>query len=215
MLKIIAAILMTVDHIGLIWFPQILLLRGIGRIAMPLYAFMVARACKVTAKHESGKRYGMSLAVMTVTAQLPRTLMAGTRLINIGASWFCGFLLINLFERQNQFRWPAVVATGILICTGCLEYDFLAIGYVVLFYATRIKRTESAACFLGAGLLNLLYLQAGGWPIEFFSILALPLIDLANRYELQWQSKRETLRYFWYVYYPTHMYVLTILKTIL
>lgn len=46
MLKIIAAITMTIDHIGAILFPHILILRIIGRIAFPIFAFMIAEGYK-------------------------------------------------------------------------------------------------------------------------------------------------------------------------
>ena len=48
MLKVIAAITMTVDHIGVIFFPSSNILRIIGRIAFPIFAFMIAEGCKYT-----------------------------------------------------------------------------------------------------------------------------------------------------------------------
>ena len=47
-LKIIAAITMLVDHLGVIIFPQYVVFRVIGRISFPLYAFMIAEGCRYT-----------------------------------------------------------------------------------------------------------------------------------------------------------------------
>jgi hypothetical protein len=47
-IKILAAVLMLIDHIGLLFFPRVLALRYIGRISMPLFAFMVAEGCRYT-----------------------------------------------------------------------------------------------------------------------------------------------------------------------
>jgi hypothetical protein len=47
-IKILAAILMLIDHIGLIFFPKVLVWRYLGRISMPLFAFMIAEGCKYT-----------------------------------------------------------------------------------------------------------------------------------------------------------------------
>ena len=44
-LKIIALISMTVDHFGCLFFPQIYIFRYIGRLAMPLFAYMIAEGC--------------------------------------------------------------------------------------------------------------------------------------------------------------------------
>lgn len=47
-LKIIATILMVVDHVGYIIFPNVLILRIIGRISYPIFAFMIAEGTKYT-----------------------------------------------------------------------------------------------------------------------------------------------------------------------
>ena len=47
-LKLIALFAMTCDHVGMQIFPQLLWLRMIGRLAMPIYAFMIAEGCRHT-----------------------------------------------------------------------------------------------------------------------------------------------------------------------
>jgi hypothetical protein len=47
-LKLIGCILMAIDHIGYHLFPKILILRVIGRLAMPIFAFMIAEGCHYT-----------------------------------------------------------------------------------------------------------------------------------------------------------------------
>ena len=47
-LKFLAAAAMLVDHIGLILFPKIFVLRAIGRLAFPLFAYMIAEGCRYT-----------------------------------------------------------------------------------------------------------------------------------------------------------------------
>lgn len=41
-LKIIALITMTLDHVGVQLFPECQMLRIIGRIAFPIFAYMIA-----------------------------------------------------------------------------------------------------------------------------------------------------------------------------
>lgn len=47
-LKIIACISMLIDHIGYLLFPNILVFRMIGRIAMPIFSFFIAEGCRRT-----------------------------------------------------------------------------------------------------------------------------------------------------------------------
>lgn len=47
-IKIIACIAMLIDHIGLMIFPQYEILRIIGRLAFPLFAYFIAEGCYYT-----------------------------------------------------------------------------------------------------------------------------------------------------------------------
>ena len=63
-LKIIAAASMTLDHIGVILFPQVEILRILGRLALPIFAFMIAEGCKYTRNRR--KYFGMVFGLGTV-----------------------------------------------------------------------------------------------------------------------------------------------------
>jgi len=47
-IKIIAILTMTIDHVGVILYPRVELLRIIGRISFPLFAFVLAFGCTKT-----------------------------------------------------------------------------------------------------------------------------------------------------------------------
>ena len=47
-LKILAALFMFIDQMGMMLFPNELWLRAIGRLSMPLFAFMIAEGCRYT-----------------------------------------------------------------------------------------------------------------------------------------------------------------------
>ena len=42
-LKLIAAFAMLLDHAGILLFPRVRLLRILGRLAYPIFAFMIAQ----------------------------------------------------------------------------------------------------------------------------------------------------------------------------
>ena len=46
MLKLIACLTMIIDHIGVIFFPSMLIFRIIGRLSMPLFAYSLAKGFK-------------------------------------------------------------------------------------------------------------------------------------------------------------------------
>lgn len=58
-LKIIACVSMLVDHIGMILFPDVVALRIVGRLAMPLFAFTFAEGCYYS--HKRSARFALIL----------------------------------------------------------------------------------------------------------------------------------------------------------
>ena len=65
-LKIVACITMLIDHIGMILLPDMVFLRIIGRIAMPLFAFTFAEGCFYS-KHKL-RRFLLILGLGLVTS---------------------------------------------------------------------------------------------------------------------------------------------------
>lgn len=61
-LKLLALFAMTCDHVGLQLLPQFILLRIIGRLAAPLFAYMIAEGCRYTCKRGRylGRLLGMA-----------------------------------------------------------------------------------------------------------------------------------------------------------
>lgn len=47
-LKIIAMITMLIDHIGVNLFPSVTIMRVIGRLSFPIFAYMIAEGCRYT-----------------------------------------------------------------------------------------------------------------------------------------------------------------------
>jgi len=47
-LKIIAMVSMVLDHVGLLFFSDMIIFRVLGRIAFPIFAYMIAEGCRYT-----------------------------------------------------------------------------------------------------------------------------------------------------------------------
>lgn len=47
-LKLIAALSMLIDHVGLMFFPNQLWMRAVGRLAFPIFAFFIAEGFRYT-----------------------------------------------------------------------------------------------------------------------------------------------------------------------
>ena len=47
-LKLLACLFMLIDHAGLLLFPRYKIFRIIGRLAFPIFAYLIAEGCRYT-----------------------------------------------------------------------------------------------------------------------------------------------------------------------
>ena len=85
-LKLIAAVSMLLDHIGLLFFPSYGIFRIFGRLALPIFAFMIAESAKYTRNKKRHFFTMFSLAVRpsrriyrSLCQSLQRILRGGAR----------------------------------------------------------------------------------------------------------------------------------------
>jgi len=166
MIKLIAVITMMIDHIGFIFFPQYTILRIIGRIAMPLFAFSIARGFFYT--NNKGKYFTLMIlfaaisqvpfhymrlagrGVELTTSAIPYQVMAAFRLdahYNILVTWLLAMLFLLGLERflSKKCEWLMITA-GLLIgpiaASFYLSFDFGLYGVILpaIFYITFYGR---------------------------------------------------------------------------
>ena len=226
MLKWIAAIFMVIDHVGVILFPETRILRVLGRLAFPVFAFMIAEGCRYT---KNKWRYFGTVLGVGAGCQLVLFLYNGSMEMNILLTFSISVLLIfafawikeQIFAENAPISYPFV---GILlfgcmiVCTGVagehLDLDYGATGCMVPLFAAllhppkgrgntllhRIDCPITHVLCMGAGLL-LLALESGG--TQWFALCALPLLMLYSGRRGRWRMK-----YFFYVFYPAHLLVI-------
>lgn len=73
-LKLIAAALMLIDHVGAILLPETVILRCIGRLAFPIFAFFIAEGYAHTRRFG---RYLLRMAIWAAVSEIPFNLEFG------------------------------------------------------------------------------------------------------------------------------------------
>lgn len=217
-LKVIAALCMLIDHVGYWFFPHADLLRIIGRIAFPIYAFCIAEGCFRT---RSRGQYLFRLALFALISELPFDLyfFPGFDLLgqaNVGFTLLfgaAGLMLWQRWEGRPGLRLVALAATaGLALTAYVLDTDYSAAGVMMIFLFGLVWELperyrpagRTAALLLGVILLMCM----GSWDLEWFALLAAPLLIFYNGQ----RGKLPLPRYFFYAYYPAHLILLILIR---
>ena len=211
-LKLLAVITMLIDHIALVLTPCLPILqatlfaqftvygimRKIGRLAFPLFCFLLAEGFYYT---KNRLHYGRNLLIFALISELPYNLMKCGRLFypdaqNIYITLLLGFCVLWLLDSPWKLYWKLPILVLIVLFAPHLRagYGREGILLIVLLYALREKR-------LASSLLALPLLSGGvaAWA-------AFVPIGLYN-------GKRgfisgNLLKYAFYAFYPAHMLLL-------
>ena len=218
LLKIIALITMTFDHISYPFFHHYTILNVIGKISFPIFAFGIAEGYHYT---KNLKKYFLRLFLFAIISQIPFSLFLSTfsrdyLTLNIFFTLLLGLVSITLFDRcKNKFiGWFSVILLAIIAQITKCDYGWYGISIIFLFYYFRKNALFMNISFICLTLLKyiLAYLSTGNLFYLSFSISScLPLI-LFHYYNGK-QGKK--LKYVLYIYYPIHLLLLYLIYLII
>lgn len=230
-LHIIAMVFMLCDHLWAVSFVDHDIFTCIGRLAFPIYAFMIVEGYFHTGNL---KRYVTRLLLFAVISEVPFNLVVGSRLFfpvhqNVLWSFLISIGLIHWNETAKEKplwqRIPVGIATVCIAYLGGIlsfaDYHHAGIFTVLTFYVFRGKKWQH---YLGQLLcmwyINCEMLGGFGYEIELFgqthfiarqgfALLALIPIWL-YRGKQGYHSK--TTQFACYAFYPLHLLILGIMR---
>lgn len=227
-LKLVAFVTMTIDHVGAVFFPEGIVLRIIGRIAFPLFAYCLVIGYVYTGDVKKYLRRLFLFAVLSQPFYLPlfypesfsalldaasygtvwsavRTLWENLYL-NVGFTLFLGLLALDSFHKK---RWGIFAAAVLLSCLPAVEYGLYGMLLILLIDIAQRFSAKKFAFAVGFYLfLGFFTLGLSAIALQGFALLALPLMLIKT------DSKFRLPRWLNYGFYPAHLallYALTIL----
>ena len=203
-LKLLAMLAMTADHIGAVFFPEIPLLRWIGRLAMPVLCFFIGEGLRHT---RSPRRYLLRLTRFALLSELPFDLAfyGGIEWGHQNVYFTLALGLLALWAIQSRGMEGWLLALTAALAAELLGCDYGMYGVLLILLLDRFHRARSEQ-MAAAALLNLAFF---GLQTQTLSLIALPLLWLYNG-----KRGRDDRRLF-YLYYPAHLCVLGILRFVL
>ena len=221
-LKLVAAVTMLIDHTGAILFPKILWLRIVGRLAFPIYAFMVAQGCKYT---RNGLRYFLSMFTLGVICQVVYSAAEGSDRLNILLTFSVSIALSLLLHGVKRAIYTQKWAKAALLGAG------MAAAVMATYYVNLFVVFDYGFWGCMTPVIAGVFLQKEDAPLQWkradrnwvhVIMLAIPLIQLSRIYYLQEYALiallplllysgsrgKYRLKYAFYLFYPLHLALL-------
>ena len=226
-LHVLAMAFMLLDHLWATVVPGNEWMTCVGRLAFPIFAFMLVEGFFHTG---SRKQYARRLFVWALLSEIPFNLMLSGRLFNpihqnVLWTFLISFGLMTWIERvrsakpwRRMIRFTLAFVAGLVIGTlTMVDYFGYGVAMVLIFY---LARGNSWGCKL-VQLVGLYWINVkmmGGLVYEFealgrlwvihqqgFALLSLIPIWL---YKGKKGNSSRTFQYFCYAFYPAHMLIL-------
>lgn len=231
-LHLLAMTLMLFDHL---WACSILpqdIFSWLGRIAYPIFAFMVVEGYFHTSSY---KKYIKRMFLWALIAEIPFNLMYSSSFIypfhqNVLWTFLLGLLAIGLIEKIRTKKKPLLtcfVFLAIAVLTYLLGFmlfvDYFGYGILMIF-VFYLFRSKKWWCYIAQALclfyINWEMISGLSVPLEFFgheiyfvqqgiACLALLPIWLYNGKQ---GPHNKMIQYSFYAFYPAHMLLLYLLR---
>ena len=233
-LHLIAMALMLGDHLWATFLPQHDWLTAAGRLAFPIFAFLLVEGFCRTGDL---KKYMQRLLLAALVSEIPFNLIMSRRLTdplhqNVLWSFLLSLLALSALKRmKDRPLWQRIPGSFLAVLAfyalGFLTFvDYYGYGIltVVLFYLTRpgedasrgMRRVMMAVQAAALLWLNTEVMKGLQIPITLFgttflfhrqglAVLALPLIWL---YDGRQGPHRPWIRWVFYLFYPVHLFLL-------
>lgn len=222
-LKIIAVITMLIDHgayillshypsgftplfyIGKTAYTPYRICRDIGRIAFPIFCFLLIEGFLHT---RNRRKYGQNLLLFALISELPWNFMfANTwhyEKQNVFFTLFLGYLAfcaLESFSKRPKIQLLCLI--GLLIVSFLLNADYGWKGYVFLLILYILRNEKAPQAIIGSCWL----------AYEWKACFAFLPINMYNGQRGFIQGK--AAKYFFYAFYPLHITILVILRHLL
>jgi hypothetical protein len=195
-LKVIAIVTMVIDHTSCYFVSdgwKYECMRGIGRIAFPIFAFLIAEGYRHTRRKWD---YGRNLLIFAFISEIPWMLLHTDGSHNVLFTLLAGFCCIVILDKLRSHKVMLILLVLLIAFSASVlnsDYGIQGVALILIFYLLKDKL-----------LLQLLFILPLFYDFHPLGILAsLGMLNLYN--EERGFIKGPYSKYLFYAFYPCHL----------
>lgn len=212
---IFAYLSMLIDHIGVIFFPNEIIFRIIGRLALPIFAIRLTQGYKYT---KNIYHYATRILILGIISQPIYYLTFGHESLffplNICFTLGFGLILIHFLEKIKEYNKILfyIVFLTIIFTSFHIPFEYGTYGILMILFVYYLK--EKPIEFLGLFSLNtFIFASHYSQSIQYIPIFLFPfLLYFDEKKFLNIDMKVLGFKYAHYLFYPLHLLLLYIIK---
>ncbi|MGO1651632.1 TraX family protein [Senegalia sp. (in: firmicutes)] len=209
-LKLIALITMIIDHYGAIFHHNEITFRIIGRIAFPIYAFLIVEGFIHTSDI---KKYAKRLLIFAFLSEIPFDYAIFGEINfahqNIFFELFIGIVALYYIEKKEILsqQISIIFIAGLISTLLMFDYNLLGIIYICTFYLTKdLSKNKRFSFVLVTIFISNLLISSSLQQYSLISILFLYL------YNNEIGPKNKVIQFLFYLSYPLHLIIFAIMR---
>ena len=207
-LKLIAIITMTIDHLGYVVYGKISWMNYIGRLAFPIFAWQISLGFQKT---KDVKLYAFRLLISAIITQPIYMLYMtsiGASMVNMSLNVIFTLLaaLICLMIIEKSKVIGTVLSIFILGIADIFKFEYGIYGILVVLIFYLFRNNKVLLILMQALNLFGYYLFEHG-TVQIYSIISILMIVLSYN-----NQKGKSLKYLFYLFYPLQFLILYFLN---
>lgn len=227
-LKLIALITMIIDHIGYVFFPQYFFMRFIGRLAFPIYAFLISEGIKHT---KDIKLYLKNLFILSIISEPFYDLCFNSNInflknTNTVYTLFLATLSIYIFNNCKNNIEKLLTILSFLLLTNILMTDYNVFGLIlvyIFYFSTNMYKKLLYSFLLITFKFKYIFIYFihffvmknmfvstkyifSSFGLYIFTLLGLFILSLYNN------TLGKKMKYLFYIMYPLHLAIIYFIK---
>ena len=228
-LKLIAIIAMTIDHIADLIYPGMpnniipIILHIIGRLTAPIMFFFICEGFYYT---KNLKKYILRLFTFAIISHFAYCFAFGINFIPFSSGifnqtsimWSLAWSVVALYiaNKTNLKEWQKWILIMLInVITFSSDWSCIAVMAILFMYPNRgnLKKQFISMSFWICiyAIISYLFVSKTYGLITLAVALAYPLLNIYNGEK----GKMNWMKWFFYLYYPLHLLIIGILRTII